>query len=644
MVWSAGSLAVTPRVRTVTRTGEAYVGAADRLDGKLRDRLRRRGAAVKGRLRRRALSARARRATPRDVVEEKTHVGPVMDAAVAAARRRMRPAGLDADYDLAYEHFDVRHFLMQAPVLLSIEGLDPLEHFLANGALAKASPEINFNMQAYLARYPEKATGRERSPYLEWLKRGKAAGEVADPVVGLEKVAPVLGMEPKELVEVLAATRTDLQDRLRTGVLGEMFARAAEVEPLIGDLWSETTRPRIPPLASEKVVDQVAAIYACQRAAGFATARLVLVATEPRWGGGRRVEGHITHALTRHVDPRDIVVVYTDKGGTAPTGRFPAGVREVDLARHIEGTDRLAAQRLLVELIRSFHADAVVNINSRLLYEGMTVYGRALAASERLFLMLFCNEQMAMGNWVGVPLRFFYRCFDLVEGVITDSEYLAEWLRERHQLGPEQTERIHVLRAPVDPHIPLASCPAPDPSRRPQVFWAGRWDRQKRIDVAFEIARHMPDVDFHMWGESVLTKSHVQEAPDNVRLEGAYAHISELDLSRADLWLYTSGWDGVPSQLLEVGMTGVPIVGSLVGGTGEVLGYDDSWPVADFENPEAYVRAIRDVLADPARARERSQALRDRLLAERTEDEYADHVAGLLFNADEPEGREREAG
>jgi glycosyltransferase involved in cell wall biosynthesis len=110
------------------------------------------------------------------------------------------------------------------------------------------------------------------------------------------------------------------------------------------------------------------------------------------------------------------------------------------------------------------------------------------------------------------------------------------------------------------------------------------------------------------------------------------------------VWLYTSGWDGVPSQLLEVAMTGIPIVGSLVGGTGEVLGEDDSWPVGDFENPEAYVRAIRDVLTDQHRARRRSHALRDRMLRERTEAAYAEHVAGLLLRQDGRENVEEAAG
>ena len=52
-----------------------------------------------------------------------------------------------------------------------------------------------------------------------------------------------------------------------------------------------------------------------------------------------------------------------------------------------------------------------------------------------------------------------------------------------------------------------------------------------------------------------------QVLPRNVTVEGRYGHISEIPLAEADVWLYTSGWDGVPSQLLEVAMTGIPIVG-----------------------------------------------------------------------------------
>ncbi len=590
-----------------------------------------------GRVRRRL---RSRRPTgpPRSAEPDATHLGPVMDHAVARVRARMQPAGLDAGYDRAYEHFDLTHFLLQARHFLDGAPGDPLAVFLANGADATASPEVNFAMASYLARHPERRGGR-RSPYLAWLEEGRAAGEIADPAPGLDDTAAVLGLPPAELADLLGRTRTDVQERLRHGVLGEMLARAADVEPLIGAAWPATTRPVIAPLYSPVTVAQVAAIRSGQEQAGFARARVVLVISDPRWGGGRRAEGHIAHALAGEIDPHEVVVIYTDAGGTAPRGRFPDGVREVDLASSVTDLPGPAAQRALVELVRSLRADVVVGLNSTLLYDALSVYGKALATTERIVLVLLCNEQLATGHWVGLPLRYFYRCFDLVDHVVTDSDYLADWLRTRHRLDPASDARLGVLRAPVDAGIPVAPAPGPATGRRPQVFWAGRWDRQKRVDLALEVARRMPEVDVRMWGESVLTAAHLDEVPANVTLEGPYDHLSDLDLSAADAWLYTSAWDGVPSLLLEVAMTGVPVVGTVVGGTGEVLDPDGAWPVPETDDPEPYVAALREVIADPQAARTRAARLRQRLLVERTPEAFARQVHDLLLSV--PRGEER---
>lgn len=579
-------------------------------------------------------------AAPRPAGVEVTHLGPVFERALARKRAAMQPAGVDADYDTAYEHFDLRHFLLQVPGLLEDPDVDPLRQFLGNGARAKASPEINFHLGRYLARHPERAASR-RSPWLDWLEEGRAAGEIADPAPGLERMADVLGMAPAAVADELGRMRTDLQRRLLTGTLGRMFAEAAEVEPLVGEAWMETTRPVVPPFYSENTVAQVHALHSCQREAGHRRARVLVVASDPRWGGGRRAEGHIAHALSGRVAPEDVVVVYTDSGGRAPAGRFPDGVREVDLASRVAPIDDEAlAMRTLVELVRSFHADVVVNVNSMLLHRAMATYGRGLHASERVFPMMFGNEQLPAGNWVGLPLRYFYRTFDLVAGVLTDSHHLAGWLRERHRLTDEQAARIHVLSAPVDPSIPVADAPAQVPGRRPRVYWAGRFDRQKKVSVVFEVARRMPGTDFHLWGEPVLNRAGAGTPPPNVVLHGAYGHLREIDLGGADAWLYTSGWDGVPGQLLEVAMTGVPLVASLVGGTGEVVGGGEAWPVEDVDDPDAYVAALREVLDDPGKARERARRLRERLVAERTPERYAEQVARALLPHDGSAGSE----
>jgi glycosyltransferase involved in cell wall biosynthesis len=543
----------------------------------------------------------------------------------------MAAAGLDDDYDLAYEHFDLPGFLLQAPQFLSMDR-DPLAHFLSRGAEALAAPEVNFDMGAYLARRPEPSSGTGRSPYVEWLSEGRP-GAIADPAPGFEVLAPVLGLSHDQLATELGRLRSDLQERLRTGRLGEMIARAAEVEPLVADIWPATLRPTIPPFRSERTAGLVAAVHAAQEAAGFARARVLLVCGVPRWGGGRRLEGHLTHAFAGEVDPEDIAVVYTDAGGRASPGRFPDGVREIDLTACVGDLPPELVERVLVELIRSFQADVVINISSMLLYRAMTTYGRALAASERIFLVMFGNEQLALGNWVGHPLRFFYRSFDVVAGVIVDSHHLADWLVERHQITDEMRRRIHVFSAPVDPTVPVAPVPPSDPARRPQVFWAGRFDRQKRIDLVFEIARRMPDVDFRMWGEAVLTAPGLGAPPDNVRLQGTYRRLGDIELGEADGWLYTSAWDGVPSQLLEVAMTGIPIVGTRVGGTAEVLVDGLSWPVDAVDDPAAYVAALREVVDGPDEARRRARELRELLVGGRGESAYAEQAVRVLLGS-----------
>ncbi|WP_372612028.1 glycosyltransferase, partial [Aquicoccus sp.] len=212
-----------------------------------------------------------------------------------------------------------------------------------------------------------------------------------------------------------------------------------------------------------------------------------------------------------------------------------------------------------------------------------------------------------------------------------DSHYLAKQLTAQFQVPPGLRHKIRVLEAPVDSSQPVIPAPAPDTLRRPQVFWSGRFDRQKRVDIVYEIARRVPEADFRMWGENVLKGSTCDmRRPENVQVEGKYVHFSDLPLENCDLWLYTSEWDGVPSLLIEVAMTGVPLVGSVAGGTGEILRHGMSWPIEDIEDIDAYVTAIREVLAAPHAARTRARDLRAHLAAKRTEANYLDALESIL--------------
>ncbi|WP_432477412.1 hypothetical protein [Nocardioides sp. GXQ0305] len=569
-----------------------------------------------------------------------------MEEAVYRARRQMR-VGVDPDYDLVHDHFDALHYLLRNRELLTRPDVDLVEHFLEHGEADQLSPHPDFSMLNYLRQHPEWAESGERSPYLWWLKHGKDAGELGDPVPRIDLIAPVLGLTPGEVTERVVARRRDLQQRLKTGRLGEMVAKASELEPLVGAAWPAITRPMLMPLTSPAVVTGMSALHRAHEAAGFRRARVVLVVNQARRDPDLGLEGHLTHALARHIDPSDIVVVYTDASVDDPPPRHPEGVREVDLAKLVaeipndeDNPEDEAAQQVLVTLLRTFRADALVNIRSRLLFRSLRTYANALTASERLFLCLSGSTQTAMGTWDGWAGHYVYRTFERLAGLLVDNEFYAGHLIETYQVPPDDRERIHVLPTPVDTDIAVAGEPGRAPDRRPQVFWLGGWGRQRRAGLVLDLARRMPDVDFRLWAPGPPPAD--LDVPPNV-VRGGGAAVSTLPLGEADLWLHTAAWDAVPSSLLHVAMTGVPIVGTSVGGTSEVLGRDDSFPLDEDAAADAYERAIREVLADPEAARRRAGRLRERMLAERDGRAFADRVAGILLRHDES-GTERADG
>ncbi|GAB3864458.1 hypothetical protein GCM10028801_33640 [Nocardioides maradonensis] len=376
-------------------------------------------------------------------LESGTRYGEDVDAWVARAEALATED--DDDHRLVREHLDLHHHGLQAGLPdLETYG-DPVAAFLAAGASAKAAPEPGFSMAHYLERHPERRDGG-RSPYVAWLREGRAAGEIADPADSIEALAPVLGLTPQEVAEEIATLREDMTERLRTGTLGAMLARAAELEPLIDEVWPATTRVHQIPFRNEYVGRAAAAIHAAHDDAGLRPARLVLVVGRAKGAAARRA-AYLTTTLAPYVDPDQVLLLYTDRSGLAREGLHPAGVREVDLAHHLRNVGPKMAEEAFVGLLRSLRAEAVVGADSELMLRCLEPYGRPLAASERMFLSLGVADDTSEGWSVGAGARWLYPAFDHLAGVMTGTPGLRDDLIAHYLIGPEDAEAI---RTPKD--------------------------------------------------------------------------------------------------------------------------------------------------------------------------------------------------
>jgi glycosyltransferase involved in cell wall biosynthesis len=120
----------------------------------------------------------------------------------------------------------------------------------------------------------------------------------------------------------------------------------------------------------------------------------------------------------------------------------------------------------------------------------------------------------------------------------------------------------------------------------------------------------MPHVTFDAWGAALMDKApDLSDMPANVTLRRPFASMGELPLDEADGWLYTAAWDGLPTLLIELAMAGMPIVASAVGGVPELITPETGWPVTEVDDVDAYVRALKQLIAQPEERVRRAGAL-----------------------------------
>ena len=169
----------------------------------------------------------------------------------------------------------------------------------------------------------------------------------------------------------------------------------------------------------------------------------------------------------------------------------------------------------------------------------------------------------SMGMKVGYPINYVPRSIEHLKTLFVDNSYLKFDLVKENGWSESLKSKISVLYTPYQSHpngkeskIELEWEKDKKSLTRKKIFWAGRFDRQKRFDLVVKLAERNPEFDFWVWGAAMLSDSNSELIiPDNLKLHGLFQTYSELPLESCDLWLYTSQWDGVPTILIEKPVT-----------------------------------------------------------------------------------------
>lgn len=512
----------------------------------------------------------------------------------------------------------------------------PLHHWLRHGADQGLSPSPGFDPADYLAlnpdlkRYPD-------SLFDHFIRHGQNEGR---------QFSRLTSVAPRQLAHLSGDLTTSarlfcesmssddgnralrqMHDFLTSGRLERTIRAAAANEPDVGGL-DRNQMSMLPPWHDQGWME----FREILRLLPQGPFDSVVMMPFCKLGGADFVAGVLTTALST---TGRVLVLRTDADDWARPDWFPEGVQTVDLSAHLGQLNPPTRMRILYELLAKLRPSSVFNVNSRLAFDTFVRYGERLALLTRLHAYYFCADRTPEGVETGYPVWYFSNILPYLTGAMIDNRSLAELLIARYSLYGPYRDRVRLLYTPamsvfLDRTVAEAQLAETPRRSRKRVLWAGRLDAQKRFDLVQDIARLLPEVDFDCWGKAVLdAPPDLSSLPPNLRIHPPFKTYEDLPLAQSDGWLYTSGWDGMPTILIELATMGVPMVASAVGGVPELIDESTGWPMDEHATVEDYALAVKAMVAAPQDRIVRAAALQARAKSQHSRDSYAAALADM---------------
>jgi len=164
------------------------------------------------------------------------------------------------------------------------------------------------------------------------------------------------------------------------------------------------------------------------------------------------------------------------------------------------------------------------------------------------------------------------------------------------------------------------------PAGSPLVVTVGRMTKQKGqrflIEAASRVLKAQADAYFLIIGNGPIEHTLKRQAArlgiaPNVHFLGWRKDAWPI-VAGADMFVLPSLWEGMPNALLEAMAAGVPVVGTYVAGTSEIVENDKTGLLVSPSDARVLAQAISGLLMNPERAHDLGQAGREKVLREFT--------------------------
>jgi glycosyltransferase involved in cell wall biosynthesis len=352
---------------------------------------------------------------------------------------------------------------------------------------------------------------------------------------------------------------------------------------------------------------------------------IILVPWLTPGGADRGVLHHVAAALRLG---KKVLVIATVNAQSPWSNQMPAKSKFIELGllgSHLSEIQRLA---ILTRIVLQSPAKVIHVINSQLGWEMIQHHGKSLIATDKkIFASVFCDDYDYHGALRSYPQMYLVDCWKLLNGLICDTRWYPQDLKRQHGVSLEKIRTIYF------PILAEAS-PVYRAKSNKNVLWAGRFAKQKRLDLLIEITKLLPEVSFDIYGYAVHEHESAMEDAlrqlPNVTVHGVFSSMDTLiSANEYSLFLYTSAWDGLPLTLLDATMAGLPIVASAVGGVPEFINEETGYPVIDIDNPAAYAARINEAIGDDEVKHQKWNTAVELIFSRHTADHFTEQVSDI---------------
>lgn len=323
-------------------------------------------------------------------------------------------------------------------------------------------------------------------------------------------------------------------------------------------------------------------------------------------GGADLVAANALRVAANRYGIDSTLLVLTDRSQKDALDWLPPKAHIAVISDFSTSLDMHERSRLVEMLVMALKPRAVLNVNSGACWDAIKRSGAWLASVTDVYVSLFCRDYLDDGRPSGYTDTHIRSCLPHIKGVYCDNSKLPIWLSSYYGLPPSQKSKLIVQLQPKSSlAAPRGFLRTRNAARLP-ILWAGRFCRQKNIDLLIDIATICDRFCFHIYGygdERHLEKMAAAEKRlPNFILKGPFTSTESLPTENYAALLYTSLWDGLPLIINSAAALGLPVVASDVGGISQLVDDDTGWLVRDYANPGGYVDALNDILSNPDKA------------------------------------------